>query len=75
MKTARIKINQSLDAITLDCDQNSNGHWSMIYQWKLAGKNGAQKNDVLKDAKAALFDETWSLSEMGYKVEVIPYIN
>jgi hypothetical protein len=71
---AKIKINQGLDFITLDSSLE-NRPWGIVSRWAVSGKTLSEKTAILDTAKAHLFNETWKLTEMGYKVEVIPYIN
>lgn len=74
-KNAKIKINQTLDEIRIDVDQHGTNNWGTVCTWRTGVYTLDQKEAILEVAKAKLFDETWKLTEMGYDVKVIPYIN
>lgn len=73
MKIAKLKINMDLDCVKLDVDQGTG--FGTVYRWKCSDFTTDQRSNIIETAKRTLYDEAWKLAEMGYKIELIPYIN
>lgn len=72
MKKAKLKLNQSLDFISLDSFINN--EWATISRWPM-GIDANERQEIFNQAKIAIYDEHWRLTEMGYSVELISYLN
>lgn len=69
MKKVILKITTDLDHVYLTADGSTNKRWNS------PESDHEKREQQIAEAKIALFDVAWQYAELGYKVELNPYIN